>query len=174
MPEEFDIQKLLRLKRHEQPPPEYFEEFLKEFHLRQRAEILRQPLWRIVLERIHAFFGELALPRIAYASATAAVLVSASVASYNILYPSADPARIAALSPAARIADVAHQVATNQPPKAGNALAWNSQPLQTLQLLQLQADLSTFKAGQRSDAPAITPRYVIDTRPVSYEPPSSF
>src|SRR4029450_13703247 len=46
-----EIARLLRLKRYEQPPPGYFENFLHEFHRRQRDEMLRQPLWRICLER---------------------------------------------------------------------------------------------------------------------------
>src|SRR4051794_35427075 len=37
-----EIAALLRLKRHEQPPPAYFENFLHEFHRRQRDELLRQ------------------------------------------------------------------------------------------------------------------------------------
>jgi len=41
-----EIARLLRLKRYEQPPPGYFENFLHEFHRRQRDELLRQPLWR--------------------------------------------------------------------------------------------------------------------------------
>src|SRR5213076_1122485 len=54
--DEFDdneIARLLRLKRYEQPPPGYFENFLHEFHRRQRDEMVRQPLWRICLERAH-------------------------------------------------------------------------------------------------------------------------
>jgi len=43
---------LLRLKRLEQPPPGYYEAFLKEFQQRQRAELLRRPLWSILLERL--------------------------------------------------------------------------------------------------------------------------
>src|SRR5260370_33211431 len=49
------ITKLLRLKRYEQPPPSYFENFLHEFHRRQRDELLRQPLWRICVDRAHDF-----------------------------------------------------------------------------------------------------------------------
>ena len=55
--DEFDdkeIAALLRLKRYEQPPPGYFENFLHEFHRRQRDELLKQPLWRILMERAHA------------------------------------------------------------------------------------------------------------------------
>ena len=47
-----EIARLLRLKRYEQPPPGYFENFLHEFHRRQRDEILRQPLWRISVPQV--------------------------------------------------------------------------------------------------------------------------
>jgi len=39
---EKEIGRLLRLKRYEQPPPGYFEDFLHQFHRRQRDELLRQ------------------------------------------------------------------------------------------------------------------------------------
>jgi len=182
MSEEFDIQKLLRIKRHEQPPPEYFQEFLREFHCRQREELLRQPLWRIALERMQAFFGELAAPRLAYAGATAAVLITAGVASYNILNPVGDAVKVAALSPTFHAAQTSNQLAAIEPvapvvrqvaevsaPSRVESLAWNPQQVQ-----MLQADLSSFQHVQQSNGSALTPRYVIDTRPVSYEPPSSF
>src|SRR5947207_794747 len=50
-----EITKLLRLKRYEQPMPGYFENFLHEFHRRQRDELLRQPLWRICVDRARDF-----------------------------------------------------------------------------------------------------------------------
>jgi hypothetical protein len=46
-----EIARLLRLKRYEQPPPAYFENFLHEFRRRQRDELLRQSPWRIWFER---------------------------------------------------------------------------------------------------------------------------
>ena len=52
---EDDIALLLRLKRYEQPPPAYFENFLSEFRRRQRDELLRQPMWRICFERAQGF-----------------------------------------------------------------------------------------------------------------------
>jgi hypothetical protein len=50
-----EIARLLRLKRYEQPPPAYFENFLSEFRRRQRDELLRQPVWRICFERAYRF-----------------------------------------------------------------------------------------------------------------------
>jgi hypothetical protein len=50
-----DIAPLLRLKRYEQPPSSYYENFLSEFRRRQRDELLRQPVWRICFERAHGF-----------------------------------------------------------------------------------------------------------------------
>jgi hypothetical protein len=50
-----DIALLLRLKRDEQPPASYYENFLSEFRRRQRDEVLRQPVWRICFERTHGF-----------------------------------------------------------------------------------------------------------------------
>src|SRR3954465_4551141 len=57
--DDHDIATLLRLKKFEQPPPGYFDNFLHEFHRRQRDELLRQPLWRICLERAHNFMLQL-------------------------------------------------------------------------------------------------------------------
>jgi hypothetical protein len=50
-----EIGRLLRLKKYEQPPPGYFENFLHEFHRRQRDELLRQPLWKIAVGRAQDF-----------------------------------------------------------------------------------------------------------------------
>ena len=72
------MHRIIRLKRYEQPPEGYFEEFLKEFHTRQRAELLRPSLRELFLERINAILAEIRVPAMAYAGA-AAVAVVASV-----------------------------------------------------------------------------------------------
>ncbi|PYL60585.1 MAG: hypothetical protein DMF31_04155, partial [Verrucomicrobia bacterium] len=96
--DEFDdseIVRLLRLKRYEQPPPGYFENFLHEFHRRQRDELLRQPLWRICLERAHSFITRLDVrPLASYPTAVAAVFVCAAIISLKI-YQQPETARVA-------------------------------------------------------------------------------
>jgi hypothetical protein len=73
------IARLLRLKRYEQPPPGYFENFLHEFRLRQRNELLRQSRWRIWFDRgRHSVFWHNLWP-LAYTGAAMVAVVAASV-----------------------------------------------------------------------------------------------
>src|SRR6266699_2023271 len=94
-----EIARLLRLKRYEQPPPGYFENFLHEFHRRQRDELLRQPLWRICLERAHNFMLQLNVRSLtSYPAAVTAVLLCAAIISLKI-YQQPETARVALQSP---------------------------------------------------------------------------
>jgi hypothetical protein len=70
-----DVHRLLRLKRYEHPTPDYFERFLDQFHERQRAELLRQPTWSLLWERVVHAFPEFHVPRLAYAGVAAAALM---------------------------------------------------------------------------------------------------
>jgi hypothetical protein len=146
-----DISKLLRLKRYEQPPPEYFERFLSEFKDRQRAQLLREPVWRIAWDRMCAFFGEQMPVRIGYGLASTAVLVAAAIASFNILE-----------SRPLEMASTPRQRPASQVPSLN---------------LNAQVQMPDLPSIDRRMAPTSSfsaPRYVMDTRPVSYEPPSSF
>ena len=58
MSDDLDISALLRLKRFEQPPPEYFDKFLRDFHRKQREELLKKSVWQIAWNRVEAFFAE--------------------------------------------------------------------------------------------------------------------
>jgi hypothetical protein len=153
--DEFDnneIGRLLRLKRYEQPPPGYFENFLHEFHRRQRDELLRQPLWRIALGRAQDFMMSLNVARIAsYPVAVTAVLLCAAVISLKIYQTPLAP-NVARLSPT-----VSAQHATED----GWSLA---APVSTriTTVSQPRTHLSTHRA-------ATPPRYVLDSMPVSYE-----
>lgn len=74
------ISKLLRLKRYEQPPGDYFEDFLAEFQLRQRAEVIHRPLLKVAWDRLRSAFTPPPIPRLALASSFAvAILAGASI-----------------------------------------------------------------------------------------------
>ena len=80
-----EIARLLRLKRYEQPPPAYFENFLSEFRRRQRDELLRQPPWRIWFERAQGFTVRHNVRSLAsYAAGIAAAVACVAVISIRI------------------------------------------------------------------------------------------
>src|SRR3954465_3281710 len=83
---EEQLSTLLRLKRHEQPPPGYFDDLLRAVHRRQREELLQRPLWRIALERLQCFFGERTLAPLSYAGVLAAVAI-AGVVTIRSIHP---------------------------------------------------------------------------------------
>jgi hypothetical protein len=149
-----EISKLLRLKRFEQPTPDYYESFLDKFKERQRSQLLRESAWQIAWDRLCAFFGEQLPARIGYGLASTAVLVAAGITSLNIL--ASHPEAVVAAN-------------TQEAPAAHNAntlLTLNSQqPVPDLPSLAHTASFSE-------------PRYVLNARPmtVSYvdEPTPSF
>lgn len=69
-----DIQKLIRLKRYEQPPEDYFEDFLLEFQRRQRTEMIQRPVWQIAWERANLWLEGFRVPALAYAGIFAVAL----------------------------------------------------------------------------------------------------
>lgn len=155
---EQDIATLLRMKRHEQPPPAYFDNFLHEFHRRQRAELLRQPLWRIALQRAHDFMFQLNVPSLSsYPAALAAVLVCAAVVSLKV--SQAPDAFSGATVAAQEQSPVAARVTGDS--------AWSLSPVAARGLdLPPVHTASDIVPNRLSAAP---PRYVLDSTPVSYE-----
>jgi hypothetical protein len=162
--DEFDdneIARLLRLKRYEQPPPGYFENFLHEFHRRQRDEMLRQPLWRICLERAHSFMFRFDVRSLAsYPVAAAAVLVCAAVISLKI-YQQPETGRFALQSPPA----------LSVPASAEGELTL-AVP-RTAPILRMQP-LRSFNESAQTHRAGVPPHYVLDSVPVSYEPTFRF
>ena len=153
---EDEIGRLLRLKRYEQPPPGYFDNFLHEFHRRQRNELLKQPLWRICLQRAQDFMFRLNVPGLAsYPVAATAVLICAALISVKIYQGPAKP----------------NMAAQNQTPVVATALqdtAWSlSAPVATRDLSP--APLRTANYSSHTHRAATPPRYVLDSTPVSYE-----
>ena len=150
-----EIAALLRLKRYEQPPPGYFEDFLHEFHRRQRDELLKQPLWRICMARAHDFMMRLNVPALgSYPSAVTAALVCAAVISFN-LYETPENVRTAHAGPALTAPVNATSELTLASPVATRV--FSTQPLRRMD------------ERSRAHRAAAPPRYVLDSVPVSYE-----
>jgi hypothetical protein len=150
---------LLRLKRYEQPPPEYFDRLLQDIHRRQRTELLRQPLWKIAVERVHTFFSEHSMGHMSYAGALAVALVG-GITVIGLMTPSGGlkehaGSKISLVSPEAS-------------PAQDKLLRLQNASLPKLVTQPLQIPPTALQSSVRE------PRYVIDARPVSYEPSSSF
>jgi hypothetical protein len=154
-----EIARLLRLKRYEQPPPGYFENFLHEFHRHQRNELLRQPLWRICLERAQNFMSQLDMRSLAsYPTAVAAILVCAAIFSLKV-NQQPETARVATQSPLTLSMPV-------------NAEQWElGSPVGT-KIFRTQP-VGSFRESAQTHR-AAPPRYILDSVPVSYEPTFRF
>lgn len=153
------VSALLRLKRHEQPPPGYFDQLLTDIHRRQRTELLRRPLWKIAVERMQVFFGEHSMGSLSYAGAMAAVLV-VGVTAIGLITPGGNSAS-------------KNVASADLPPPASFASGGNRMiVLGPQNTLPAAAHLVTPRESTEPQIAA--PRYVMDTRPVSYEPRSSY
>lgn len=149
---------LLRLKRYEKPDPAYFEDLLKDIQERQRAELLHRPIWKLAMDRFQTFFSEHSMGNVSYATAMASVLV-AGVSAIVVLTPGEIEPRETFASQSAAKASARGKVQ---------------------RLLSLEAigpALPSAFERQTVSAPGLAPgnarRYVIDARPVSYEPEPS-
>jgi hypothetical protein len=148
------ISALLRLKRFEQPPPGYFDQLLSDVHRRQRSELLQRPLWKIAVERMQVFFSEHSMGNLSYAGAMT-VLLAVGIAAIGLMTPGSKIAKVAPPPPEPAIDHGVNRMLLGQP---GHSAI-------------------TSLGGPRSDnSPAVisAPRYIIDARPASYEPASSF
>jgi hypothetical protein len=157
---ENDIGKLLRLKKYEQPPPGYFDNFLHEFHRRQRDELVRQPLWRICLDRARDFMLRLNVPALtSYPAAATAVLVCAAVLTLKIYQSPVTGGNIAA----ARV----HNQFVATPP-AQDAEFTLASPVAS-RVFTAQPLHNVSPSARTHRAASTPPRYVLDSVPVSYE-----
>lgn len=158
-----ELQTLLRLKKYEQPPQgfeSYSERFLKEFHRRQRWEQSQKtgiaPLW----EKASDWLDNFTVPKYAYATALA---VFGFVAfGINGFQPEQTVTSISQVRPISSVA------LTSPRP----ALALNS-PLD-LSELEIQSQLNTGSRTSNTVNADVQPRYILDSRPSSYDASFSF
>jgi len=86
---------LIGLKRHEQPPPEYFDDFLREFQERRRAELLERSSFSLMLDRVSLWLREVGNVRWAYAAGVAYALLLLGL----FFWPHGDPTMNQPLAP---------------------------------------------------------------------------
>jgi hypothetical protein len=164
MLDEQQLQKLLRLKRFEQPPPGYFDRTLNEFHRRQRQELLRQSAVQIWFERLISTLWSFRVPSYAYGAAFAAFLVAATIVGSGVWAPYKET-----IGTSSNLARVASSPAMIERSSYRLALSGN-------------VDWSKFDRSSVSPrvvpvlrpSQSALPRYVLDGRPVSYEASFSF
>jgi hypothetical protein len=148
---EEQLSALLRLKRYEKPPAGYFDRLLQDVHRRQRSELLQRPLWQIAVERIRVFFSEHSMGQLTYAGSMVAVLLVG----------------FGAIGLMTKRGDVS---------EGRQATAAKPQPVVTAERsfkLEVDAPPAPFTRAFPVAHPApmaSQPRYIIDARPVSYEP----
>jgi len=152
--DETQLQALLRLKRYEQPPQNYFDDLLTQVHRRQREELLRRPAWRIATDRVRAFFAPMRVDW-AHAASMASLLVI-GIAVIRVALPDRTTAgsQIAgSTSPAPQ--PIPHEPVLTLQPRSEVSLVADSKRRAT----------KNFEPAD-SDGPT---RFIIDTQPVSYE-----
>lgn len=77
MNDDFDeVKKLIGLKRYEQPPEHFVEDFLAEFHHRQRQELLKRSSISLFWERVITYFEGWSAPSWGAAGAAAMAFVA--------------------------------------------------------------------------------------------------
>ncbi len=168
--DENDIGKLLRLKKFEQPPPGYFENFLHEFHRRQRDELLRQPVLSVLWQRLSDALYRFSIPSLtSYPAAVAALLVCAAVVSLKVSQgPDAPNVAIVDAGSLSSHQSVIDQMSTER--VADNFTLRTSSATRSLGP-DLSRQMNESAYTHRASTP---PRYVLDRLPVSYEPSFKF
>ena len=155
MLDEHELQKLLRIKRFEQPPPGYFDRALIGLHQRQREELLRRSATLIWWERFVSGLGNFRVPSYAYGAMFGVFVVVVTIVGSGLWAPYKD----------------ARAVLSGPEVVEANRLA-------------LSGKLDWSKFHHTTSSPKVVPvigpsqtalpRFVLDGRPLSYKASFSF
>jgi hypothetical protein len=176
--DEKDISKLLRLKRYEQPPPGYFEDFLAEFQQRQRAELSRVSSFSLFVERLQSRFHGLVAGPWAYGGA-AGVFIALGMA-FMLTAPGGTPSQSLAQNQPSDTLPETNIQAVASTNRAFSRLRSTDQAEPAMVRLAPRflapqwSVLGDDRTPSRPSADHTQPVYVLDARPVSYEAPFSF
>ena len=149
---------LLRIKRFEQPPPQYFDRLMESVHRRQREELLQRSLWRIAVERVQTFFSEHSMGSVSYAGAMGVALVIGAGAIAVMMPGEVEKSTFVAAA------------ATPKQAKPGTVLTLQSR-LASAPALPVTFDSQLSQPTQSQSGKFR--RYIIDARPASYDPQGS-
>jgi len=160
---EQQLQKLLRIKRFEQPPPGYFARALIELHQRQREELLRHSATFIWWERFVSGLGNFRIPSYAYGAAFGVFVVVVTIVGSGLWAPYKDATGLSA-NRAVLFGPEAEGVEANR--------------------FVLSGKLDWSKFHHTTSSPKVVPvigpsqtalpRYILDGRPLSYKASFSF
>ena len=160
---EQQLQKLLRIKRFEQPPPGYFDRALIELHQRQREELLRRSATLIWWERFVSGLWNFRVPSYVYGAAFGVFVVVATIVGSGLWAPYKDATGLSA-NRAVLFGPEAEGVEANR--------------------LALSGKLDWSKFHHTASSPKVVPviepsqtalpRYVLDGRPLTYKASFSF
>ncbi|MEZ5326488.1 MAG: hypothetical protein R3F19_15670 [Verrucomicrobiales bacterium] len=148
-----DIEKLIRLKRYEQPQEGYFDDFLKEFQNRQRSELLQQSARGLLFERLGTYFSGFSKRQWVYAgsAAYAAVTVGFFLVADTTGSPSAPQVASASVASADGVA-------------ADESNLWN---LEKRIILEVEGDPVNQQIASRRQMMSVAPEWDASILPAS-------
>lgn len=86
-----ELQKLLQMRGEDAPADEYFEEFLDEFHRRQRQDLMKRSARSLMMERITVWMREMGSRKWIYAAGSAYAVAMVAVLAWPKATPAPDP-----------------------------------------------------------------------------------
>lgn len=166
-----ELQTLLRQRQSMHvPPPQYFDDFLQEFHRRQRTELLKRSVLRIVLDRVESLFANPVFsfytpPKVALAYA-ATLVAALGFTTFTVVN------RSSLFNHNASELAVVENIAATAAPKAADSNYWfANRPVH----LEEATYMTSGSEGNAHTAYHQQPRYVLDAQPVRYDAsPASF